>query len=325
MSEEPADDGKVVRTMDVSRASLRKVNPASSGHTAIVYLTRRGTYELATSKLTMGELWLDTPSEMYTVDLTTHDDVLSLELPSREEAFRFPATVHVSWRVSDPIIAVRTGLNDPVGQVRRALEGQLRTVTRKFSLTENPQAEAEINAIYQGKPIVVSPALLIDRCSVLIDPEAGQRRHVEELRVTAHDRQLSMLREENDLALKKQRMDMYSEALRADNMSMLALVLAGHGEDAKAVINLVLREKDKNAEQARGVLDMLIEKKLVNRHDVKEIMNDAARTVADHIGDVNPLAARTPVAVEEKPPPTRVTSRRVDDDDDDDDDEDDDA
>ncbi|MER6667814.1 hypothetical protein ABT256_24920 [Amycolatopsis japonica] len=322
MTEEPVDDGKVVRTMDVSRASLRKVNPASSGHAAIVYLTRRGTYELATSRLTMGELWLDTPSEMYSVDLTTHDDVLSLELPSQEEAFRFPATVHVSWRVSDPIIAVRTGLNDPVGQVQRALEGQLRTVTRKFSLTENPQAEAEINAIYHGKPIVVSSALVIDRCSVLIDPEAGQRRHVEELRVTAHDRQLSMLREENDLALKKQRMDMYLEALRADNRSMLALVLAGHGEDAKAVISLVVRENDKNAERAREVLDMLIEKKLVNRHDVKKIMNHAAEEVSGHIGDVNPLVARKTAAADEKPP-TQVVSRRMDDDDDDDDEEED--
>jgi hypothetical protein len=322
MTEEPADDGKIVRTMDVNRASLRKVNPASSGHTAIVYLTRRGTYELATSRLTMGELWLDTPSEMYSVDLTTHDDVLSLELPSREEAFRFPATVHVSWRVADPIIAVRTGLNDPVGQVQRALEGQLRTVTRKFSLDENPKAEAEINASYQGRPIVVSSALVIDRCSVLIDPEVGRRRHLEELRVTEHDRQLSMLREQNDLALRKQRMDMYIEALRNDNMSMLALVLSGHGEDAKAVIELVLREKDKNAEKARDVLDMLIEKKLVNRHDVKEIMNDAAKTVADHISDVNPLATRKTAAVEEKPPPTRVASRRVEDDDEDDEDDD---
>ncbi|WP_394362061.1 hypothetical protein [Amycolatopsis sp. SB7-3] len=322
MTEEPADEGKIVRTLDVNRASLRKVNPVSSGHTAIVYLTRRGTYELAVNRMTMGEVWLGTPSEMYSVDLTTHDDVFPLELPSKEEAFRFPATVNVSWRVSDPIIAVRSGLSDPVGQVQRALEGQLRTVTRKFSLTENAQAEAEINAAYRGKPIVVSPALVIERCSVLIDPEIGQRRHLEELRVTAHERELSMLREENDLALKQQRMEMYAKALHNDNMSMLAMVLSGHGDDAKAVIELVLREKDRNSEKARDVLDMLIKEKLVNRHDVKEIMNDAAKTVSGHIGDVNPLAARKPAAVDEKPP-TQVVSRRVDDDDDDDDEEDD--
>lgn len=319
MTEEPAD-GKIVRTMEVSRASLRNVNPTSSGHTAIVYLTRRGTYELATSRLTMGERWLDTPNEMYSVDLTTHDDVLTLELPSREEAFRFPATVNVSWRVSDPIIAVRTGLNDPVGQIKRYLEGQLRTITRKFSLDENPQAEAEINTSYQGKPIVISSALVIERCSVLIDSEEGLRKHVNELRNTEHERQLSMLKEQNELALKEQRMTMYANALRNDNLNMLALVLDGHGEDAKEVVKLVLSQKDKSTQEAHAVLGMLLDKDLINRHDVKEIMTDAANKVSERINDVNPLETRRPATLGEKRSPTRVASHRADDDEDDEDD-----
>ncbi|MDX3664282.1 hypothetical protein PV646_43945 [Streptomyces sp. ID05-26A] len=295
----------VVQQQQIDRASLRKLNPVSSGHTSIVYVTKRGQYVLGAGRLTMGEIWLNTPKELYSVDIAPHQDTFTLLLPSKEQAFSFTAEVRVTWRIVDPVAAVRVKLADPVPAVQHHVEERLRELARGFDVENAVDAERQINLDYGDRVMSVDDAVQVQRCKVVLKLDEDARVHIasrtEHLRameaaerereIARERRVLAQDEEEHELRMKTKRMSVYANALREDDQNVLALMLAGHGEDATAVINLMMQQKQLQFDAARDMLDKLLNANLVNRRDVASIMNNAGAAIVSGVQGPKPLLA----------------------------------
>ncbi|ONI72618.1 hypothetical protein ALI144C_42090 [Actinosynnema sp. ALI-1.44] len=308
---------KIVEKLSADRSELRKLNPVSSGPTAVVYLTKRGTYELGSSRMTMGELWLRTPKEVYSVDTSSHQTLLTLELPCKQDAIFFPAKVRITWRVADPIAAVAAGLTDPVPVLRDYMEERLRLISCDFDVDDIGAAERRINNDYGDRTVMISDAITMNRCNVTLSLDAKTKEslaglthsgyaHRLEMQLAAQQRELEALKQKHELDLKEQRMRVYADALRTDDLNVLALRLAGHGEDVKDVIELIMREKQMKFEGANAMLNSLLDANLLNRRDVAAIMANASNVVVDHMrggnadggGKVEAISTRPPVPIE---------------------------
>lgn len=336
MTSEPTSPGDepsprpAVQEIRVSRSSLRKNNPATSGHSAVVYVMKDGEYRIGSGRLTMGELWLATPLEMYLVDLTSHEEIYVQQLPSQEEAFAFTASVRVGWQVTDPVAAVRAGDFEPRETIGRYMEERLREVTRQFGVEQSADAERRIAHEYRGRVLSVSAAVQITGCSAVLDLDEATREHIAgrtqfaresetelnthglQVMRTAHAQELEKLTEKHELELKQERMKLYADALRGDDVNVLALRLAGHDEDVKDVINLLQEQKKLGLDNANTVLKFLLDHKLVNRKDVADLMVDAGNTV---LGLPQTPAVLQPVAAQ------AARTDLVDDEDDEDEDD----
>ncbi|RKT54811.1 hypothetical protein [Saccharothrix australiensis] len=336
-----ATDQGVVREIEVSRSALRKANPSSSGHSAVVCVTRRGEYVTVQGRLTMGELWLTTPREMYVVDISAREDVFKVDLPSQEEAFSFAANLRVRWHVADPVAAVRARLGAPQHSVKQQVEVRLREVSRLFDLESSAAAERRINLDHEHLEIPLHNGVVVDGCRVVLSLDAEAREHIAkrtrarwtredlaitgeteqqshllELQRTSFQRELEALREKHEMDLKMQRMSVYADALRTDNNNLLALRLAGHGEDVNDVIEMIMKQRQLEFNGASAVLNSLLEANLVNRKDVAAIMANASNMVIDQLGGPKGLDK----AAEPRPAVAAdaVRADRVEEDDDDD-------
>jgi hypothetical protein len=307
--------GKVVQRLHIDRANLRKINPVSSGHTAFVYLTKRGSYVVGAGRLTMGELWLNTPKEIYAVDVSPRQETFTLSLPSQEEAFAFASSVRATWQITDPIAAVRGNVDSPEHAVRQYLEERLRELTREFEVERSADAERRINIDLGDRMVPVSPAVTVIRCTVVLSLDEATRAHIasrtlvlrdrekldqtRQTEIVAHelDRQragyqheLEKLKEKHEMEMKQARVEVYAEALRSGSHHVLALRLAGHGEDVNQVIELLMGQQQMEFEGARSVLNSLLEANLLNRKDVAAIMANASNRMADHLSGEHPLS-----------------------------------
>ncbi|MEU0531335.1 hypothetical protein [Amycolatopsis tolypomycina] len=289
--------GTAVQRLEVTRSSLRKNNPASSGHSAVVYVTKRGDYQVGAGRLTAGEVWLATPREMYLVDITPHEEVFELGLPSAEEAFTYTASVRVTWRISDPVAAVKAGKVEPREAIGRFLEEKLREVTRQFGVEDSANAERRIAHEFGDREVRMSDAVVVTRCTAVLDLDESTRKHIasrtefarsseterlshEVRRLRAeHAREMQRLEQQHELELKQQRMKVYADAIREDDANVLALRLAGHKEDIQDVIELLQEQKKLSLENAKGILQMALENKAVTLTELKPLLNDASRTM----------------------------------------------
>ncbi|GAA3861614.1 hypothetical protein GCM10022243_29750 [Saccharothrix violaceirubra] len=302
---------EVVQRKAVERSALRKLNPAGSEHTAVVYLTKRGEYERVVGRLTMAEIWLRTPKELFTVATSPQEDTFDLRLPSREEAFSFAASVRATWRVTDPVAAVKAQLTDPSPGVRRLLEERLREHTRGFDVEGNAEAERRFNLDYADRAVVVSDAVTITGCTVVLNLDEATTAHIADRTLVVRERQKHEYDKErderkrereredtkHDLALQETRMKQYADALQSGDHNALALLLAGHGEDANAVVQIIMQQRQLEHSAAREVLDRLLAANLVNRKDVGRIIESAGTALIGGVSDV-----RTPKSVESARP-----------------------
>lgn len=326
---------RIVETIDANRTNLRRVNPTSSGHSAIVYLPKQGPYVISTSRMTMGELWLSTPREVYEVDLSPHDETYEMQVPSLEEAFFFSAKVRVVWQVSNPIEAVRSRLVKPQHAIELYLEPRLREITRQFDVENSAAAERQINHQYSGREIPVSEAVVVKNCSVILilDTLASEHiikrtthqrdlekiamskveeehTHQVEMQRAEYEQRLEEMKQRHELELKQQRMEAYADALRAGELNLIALRLADNSKDVNEVINMIMEQRKLEFDSAHAVLNSLLEGKLLNHKHVAAIMANASNVVIDNIRGTTKLGIGSADAA--RPAPLSVEASRPD-------------
>ncbi|GAB3491291.1 hypothetical protein [Amycolatopsis cihanbeyliensis] len=313
------EDVPLLRRETPTRSELRKRNPVSDDRSAVVYLDQRGEFNLATSRLTAGEIWLDTPQAMYTVDIAPRRCEFELRLPSGEEAFFFTARAQVRWKVIDPVLAVARNVANVPEMLRPFLETRLRETTRRFGAESGAAAEREIGRAYGERTIPVDDGVAITRCVITLALDSGTEKHIaarthagrqqerrelahtnkiQHLRLTEvesthqgrldelnaeHERRLAELQQQHELRLQQERMKVYADALRADDLNLLALRLAGHHEDVDGVLRLIMEQRNVEVENAKAVLHTLLDSNLVNRSDVHGIMTRASGVVSEQL------------------------------------------
>jgi hypothetical protein len=281
---------QILRREEVSRASLRRSQPVAEGNTVLVYVDRRGRRFVADRPLTAAEIWFETPSVVYVVDTGVHHEEFGFDLPSKEEAFSFRATVELAWQIQDPDEAVKARISDAQSVYRPYLQRPLRRISRNHGVENSAAAEHEINDEFAEGPHHLGQGLYLLNCTVTLALDSGAQHHIaertkakwndeitlrehtsklestvrQELEAEAehliaqlragHEQERLKQAEEHRIALQKLRLERYDEVLKDERWGLIKLRLEGNPDDVDGVIDLIMRQKQVDYEGARGIL-----------------------------------------------------------------------
>jgi hypothetical protein len=125
-----------------------------AGHTTAVYLAAPGAEDRVPARLGRPPALrerLRRPYWRYDVDTAHHWTSLSLALPAQEEAFAFKVWVSLTWKVHDPVVVARTGIQDVKPIIWGFLDQQLRGISRRYSIEQAGLAEEEMADFLERK------------------------------------------------------------------------------------------------------------------------------------------------------------------------------
>ncbi len=190
----------------------------------------------------------------------SHPVQLELELPSDDDAFSFGATADLTWRVSDPIAYVAGGERDVPTRLARELHQLARPVSRRFSIEDSRDAEAEVQYAV-GSGVFADGIGLAVTCAVRLrlddDAIAHRRRkralryeadmldpeHEYRLRQAQQVHELEVLRQYQSQELMAQKIAFYQHHLQHGGVAQWAFHLAAHPEDTRMVINALQKDQ----------------------------------------------------------------------------------
>ncbi|MCZ1001492.1 hypothetical protein O1M63_31055 [Streptomyces mirabilis] len=190
----------------------------------------------------------------------SHPVQLELELPSDDDAFSFGATADLTWRVSDPIAYVAGGERDVPTRLARELHQLARPVSRRFSIEDSRDAEAEVQYAVEsgvfadgiGLAVTCAVRLRLDDDAIahrrrkralryeadMLDPE-----HEYRLRQAQQLHELEVLRQYQSQELMAQKIAFYQHHLQHGGVAQWAFHLAAHPEDTRMVINALQKDQ----------------------------------------------------------------------------------
>ncbi|MFI6366758.1 hypothetical protein ACIBG0_28865 [Nocardia sp. NPDC050630] len=303
----------------MTRAAWRKFRPVSDGHWATIALDSRGELLLINRRPTASEIFYSPPTGVYWVDVSVHHASVKLELPTAEGVFNFLADADLSWRIANPVQAVRDKVISGEDIYRPFVEHELRVMSREFEVDRFIDAEKHINTNFAVRPVDLPCGVALLDCRAKLRPEADTLSHIkhrtfderaEERRLAEHEAQLRnarLMRDENEtehdlalqsskfehsiaelelrsqLNLERRRMAHYADALQAGDLGMLALRLASSRDDVNDVIQLLMNQKQMDLETAQGIVNALLDQRLYNKRDAEPLMAGANAILENHM------------------------------------------
>ncbi|AXX28283.1 hypothetical protein KCV87_15740 [Actinosynnema pretiosum subsp. pretiosum] len=314
----PSHTTPLIEQVDVRSFGLFKSRPVPRSDRATVYLDRNGQYHHMTRQLLVGDgLGM---RALFLVDTSVVNRTLVLDTPSQERAYQFTASVTASWQVTDPVEVVRTNLLDAEFLVRKHITRKLHDVTTRHPIEEIGAAEAEVRAVFgSGSRRNLGQGLALLDCEVRLRLDEGAanevRRRKERIRhldqrilehdlhqreaklrsaelaaqaaVNAQQAEYDRARERrqqlHEQEMRLSDMAHYANAIRNDELNLVALRLSQNPGDAKEVLAMFMQQRKLDFESARGVLNALMDKGLVTRGNSAGIMAQATAVIANQL------------------------------------------
>ncbi|MFD8220886.1 PE-PGRS family protein [Streptomyces sp. NPDC059697] len=252
----------VLTVRPISRFDYTARRPVSAIDHALVFATVGGAYDayMPPHRPSRTDAATRRYTSVYEVDMGSHPVQLELELPSDDDAFSFSATADLTWRVSDPIAYVAGGERDVPTRLTREIHQFARPVSRRFSIEDSREAEAEVqyaieNGVFAdgiGLAVTCAVRLRLDDDAIahrrrkralryeadMLDPE-----HEYRLRQAQQLHELEVLRQHQSQELMAQKIAFYQYHLQHGGVAQWAFHLAAHPEDTRMVINALKKDQ----------------------------------------------------------------------------------
>lgn len=252
----------VLTVRPISRFDYTARRPVSAIDHALVFATVGGAYDayMPPHRPSRTDAATRRYTSVYEVDMGSHPVQLELELPSDDDAFSFSATADLTWRVSDPIAYVAGGERDVPTRLTRELHQFARPVSRRFSIEDSRDAEAEVQYAVErgvfadgiGLAVTCVVRLRLDDDAIahrrrkralryeadMLDPE-----HEYRLRQSQQLHELEVLRQTQSQELMAQKIAFYQYHLQHGGVAQWAFHLAAHPEDTRMVINALQKDQ----------------------------------------------------------------------------------
>ncbi|MFJ9356770.1 PE-PGRS family protein [Streptomyces mirabilis] len=252
----------VLTVRPISRFDYTARRPVSAIDHALVFATAGGGYDayMPPHRPSRTDAATRRYTSVYEVDMGSHPVQLELELPSDDDAFSFGATADLTWRVSDPIAYVAGGERDVPTRLARELHQLARPVSRRFSIEDSRDAEAEVQYAVEsgvfadgiGLAVTCAVRLRLDDDAIahrrrkralryeadMLDPE-----HEYRLRQAQQLHELEVLRQYQSQELMAQKIAFYQHHLQHGGVAQWAFHLAAHPEDTRMVINALQKDQ----------------------------------------------------------------------------------
>jgi hypothetical protein len=118
-----------------------------------------------------------------------------------------------------------------------------------------------------------------------VQREIAELKRPLELDEAEHQIAIEGTRRRAELLGKAERIEFYQQALeRGDVESLITLTLTDHPGDVRQVLNLVLNQRQENRENARKILETMLEAGTVSVRDLDETRRAALRTLLQGLG-----------------------------------------
>ncbi|ATE52681.1 hypothetical protein [Actinosynnema pretiosum] len=319
----------LIQRLEIKYSDVFRSRPVPSGDRATVYLDRHGQYHHMTWQLAVGDG--GGMRALFLVDTSVVNRPLAFRTASQERAYQFIANVTASWRITDPVEAVRTNLLDAEFLVSRHIMGRLHAVTTRHPIEEVAAAESEAGAAF-GSSVkrTLSQGLALLDCEVRLNLDEGaanevrrrkehhraiddrrrahdfQQREVNlravemaaqaklnaqqagyqresECQQQSHEQERDHRRQLHEREMQRDSMEFYANALRADELNLVALRLAHNPGEVNEVIAMFMQQRKLDFESARGVLNALLDKGLVTRGNMAGIMAQSTAVIANQL------------------------------------------
>ncbi|MFF7886113.1 PE-PGRS family protein [Streptomyces sp. NPDC020794] len=252
----------VLTVRPISRFDYTARRPVSTIDHALVFATVGGAYDayMPPHRPSRTDAATRRYTSVYEVDMGSHPVQLELELPSDDDAFSFSATADLTWRVSDPIAYVAGGERDVPTRLTREIHQFARPVSRRFSIEDSREAEAEVQYAIEsgvfadgiGLTVTCAVRLRLDDDAIahrrrkralryeadMLDPE-----HEYRLRQAQQLHELEVLRQHQSQELMAQKIAFYQYHLQHGGVAQWAFHLAAHPEDTRMVINALKKDQ----------------------------------------------------------------------------------
>ncbi|WP_216898808.1 hypothetical protein [Nocardia alni] len=296
----------LVRYLAMSGEHWRQFRPQSDGYWLTVSLDRSG--RLVPIERKTAALFGARPTGVYWVNVAVHHASFQVEVPTVENALNFVVQTHLSWRITDPVQAIRANVRAAELVYRPIVEQHLRAMGRTFQVDQFLDAEHHVNSFFASRPIELGYGLTLLECRVQLRPDSETLSHLrhrtldrraEERRLSEHnvvlrdaelkhgendaghglnlqsakfEHEIASLKGQNHIEREQIRMDHYLQALRDGDLSMFALQLASRRDDVGKVIEQLAVQHDINKQSAREIITLLLDKGMLNKRDGDQLL-----------------------------------------------------
>ncbi len=233
----------------------------------------------------------------FVVDTTDHTSTLQESLPSRDDVFRFQASIDVGWRVTDAREVVLRRVTDGLAVARSYLLDLMVPITRDFDQDVPDQAENELNTQLRGHPLALAEGITLYRVSVRLSREQGNQDWIQAqvLKDQERQRMLDQFADESATAHQKnelagiaqqgelRRVEERLAALRAALPWMDELTLrhlATHPDDTAGLLSAISQRRTEDRAFQLQMIEKFIAAGLIERAAVQGILSGTGVQIA---------------------------------------------
>lgn len=238
--------------------------------------------------------WVGRPYSIVEVQLGMHVTTFDLRLPAAGDAAFFEATARVRWQVVDPRTVVSQNVRDVGELLRDELLAGLRSVSRRFRLTESHRADDAVRAEVEAGRIDLGRDLgLSTRVHVFIDLSDEVKTRVHEKDTLAIDMETDDIRAEaarrNDArkraAVREEAAELQQVLSRGEE-SEIAYYMATNPDKQWEIREAIRRERREGQADFIGLFHKLLDTGNLERHDIGDHMYEVLQYLRENSGGV---------------------------------------
>jgi hypothetical protein len=277
-------------------------------HVAVVVVYRRGDHQVVWPHERTRVLLHRRPTTVYEVDLGLHRTVITADLPSKDHAGSFHASISIQWRVLNPSAVVRHQVLDIEEALSATLLRQARGIAREFSIDQVTAAEDKINDRLRGVAIDVTAPTRIEQAmrqatelgclgaeyglwtrviTHLALDEAATEHNAKMMKLNwaieeeKAEQELRVLKNKNQQEIMAERIAVYREIVAAGDVERFALRLASHPDEISAITAIIREDQLTSRRDTIDFIARIVDSGVVERWEVSDQVKEALEWLRD--------------------------------------------
>ena len=277
-------------------------------HVAVVVVYHRGDHHVVWPHERNRVQLHRRPTTMYEVDLGLRRTVLTADLPSRDYAGSFHASITVQWRVFDPSAVVRHQVLDIEEALSATLLHRARGIARDFSIDQVTAAEDEINDQLGGVAIEVTAPTGIEQArreatdrgylgaeyglwtraiTHLTLDEAATEHNTKMMKLKwaieeeEAEHKLRVVKNRNEHEITAERVAVYRQIVAAGDVERFALRLASNPDEISAITAIIREDQLTSRRDTIDFISRMVDSGVVERWEVSDQVREALEWLTD--------------------------------------------
>jgi hypothetical protein len=277
-------------------------------HVAVVVVYHRGDHHVIWPHERSRVFLHRRPATVYEVDLGLHQTVITADLPGRDYAGIFHATISVQWRVFDPSAVVRHRVLNIEETLSATLLRRAREIARDFAVGQVRAAEDEINDRLGGVTIDVGAPTSIQQAkheathagclgaeyglwtraiTHLTLDDAALEHNTKLMKLNwaieeeEAEQRLRVIKNRNEHEITAKRIEVYREIIAAGDVERFSLRLASHPDEISDITAIIREDQLTSRRDTIEFISHMVDSGVVERWEVGDQVRQALEWLKD--------------------------------------------